>query len=183
MSLLLLFNGSGAVHASASITEANDSITAAVGVLVSPSASLIEADDNVSSTAAVLVSTTASITEADDGDADLVVVGNNATANLTEGDDQLIASALSGGAVATGIGGAGGYIRRVKPKPIAKPKPVAKPKPLDRRTVQFAVREQDDAVVSAATVNGQSLAAALALAEAQAARKIIEHNNNFLMAA
>ena len=78
-------------------------------------------------------------------------------------------------AVISGIGGAGGYIRRVRAKPQ---KPTVKPKPLDGRTVRLAVREQDDTVSAAATVHGESRA------EAEAARKrrVIDHNNNFIMA-
>jgi hypothetical protein len=162
MSLLLLFNGGGARSASASITEADDLLAAISAVLASASVSLAESDDAVSATITVLVSATASISEA---------------------ADSLAASASNAAEVVSNIGGgAGGYVRRVR----TKPKPIAKPKPLDRRIVQLAVREHDDAVSAAATVDGQSIAeaAALALAEAEAARKrVIDHNNNFLMAA
>ena len=168
MSLLLLFNGSGVIHASASITEANDSLTAAVGVLVSSSAAITEAGDSDADTATVLVSASDATTEAADSIAASSAVSVSASAGITEGNDALSAtSATSALVLTTGIGGAGGYIRRVKPKPLAKPKPAI--------AATVAVIEQDDAVVSAATVEGQSLA--------ERKRRVIEHNNDFLMAA
>jgi hypothetical protein len=141
MSLLLLFNQPpNVVQASASITEAADTLAAAATVLISLSAT------------------------------------------ITEGEDQLAATALSGAEVVVSVGGSGGYIQRVKPRLAVKPKP------LDRRTVRFAVCEEDDAVAAAATVDNSQIlaAAALALAEKEQAKKrrvIDDHNNDFWMAA
>jgi hypothetical protein len=169
------------VSPSVSVTEGNDTLAATETTATSLSASIIEAADTVSATSAVLVSPSASLAEATDTVAAVATVLISLSATITEGDDQLAATALSGAEVVVSMGGSGGYIRRVKPKPAVEPKP------LDRRTARLAIREQDDVVDAVATVEGQSLAAAaLALAEAQAAerkRRVIDHNNNFLMAA
>jgi hypothetical protein len=129
-----------------------------------------------------VVQASASITEATDTAAAVATVLISLSATITEGEDQLAATALSGADVVVSIGGSGGYIRRVKPKPIAKPKP------LERRTARFTVCEQDDAVAAAATVDNSQILAAAALALAakeQDARKrrLIDHNNDFLMVA
>jgi len=183
MSLLLLFQ-QNVISASLAVTEDGDALTSNATVLVSTIAAINEAVDAVAANSAVLVKTAASITETDDTVACTSTVLVTAAASITEGDDTFANSGVD--VVATTAEPAhGGYLSLVRAKP--KRKPLDKPKPLPKRTAVVAVNEQRDSVSAAATVDSIALeaGAALVLAAEQAERKrrVIEHNNDFLMVA
>jgi len=93
MSLLLARLGAAGITANLSVTEANDTLTAAATVLVQASAAITEANDTLSATATVLVQANASITEANDSIASTAAVLVQASAAIVEDDDAISATA------------------------------------------------------------------------------------------
>jgi hypothetical protein len=86
-----------AVHATVSKTEANDTVSATVGDVIRLSASITEANDAVSSTVTLAIHLTASIIEGRDTVSSTAIVGSSAvitaTVNITEASDRVSATA------------------------------------------------------------------------------------------
>ncbi len=76
-----------AISASATITEADDTVAGVAAVVVTAAAPITEANDTVSGVAGVLISLSATITEADDTLAGAATGTTFASANITEADD------------------------------------------------------------------------------------------------
>ena len=105
MSLLLIFNGGviGPVTADLVVAEANDALSAAVGLEISGALGLTEADDGASASGALAVTGAGTGTEVDDSGVATAALAITATVDLGEGNDAL--SALAAAAVAASFAG------------------------------------------------------------------------------